>query len=282
MNSLNEVQFNVLVASIIGDGEITKIYPNSRRVNNSYREHYGKNQKDYRMWKQTFLPELLYITPKSNTLRSKSCKLFTKWYPMFYDQYGNKQIPHDLVKHCTLQHFLAILYMDDGSLVLTKQINHQKKIIYLTPHIYLYLQNYKPDDLDKLQQHIKITFNITLKKGRRNDGFGYILRTTSVKETFNFLNQIKDITKSCPSMYYKTNWDYRLIQEIEKYKLQFPNYKLLVSSSNRSKAYSIEEINIIIQLKRQKFTDQFIADSIGRSYWSVVYKLSELRRDGIL
>ncbi len=72
MINLDEVQFNILVASIIGDGEITKIYPNSRRINNSYREHYGTEQKNYRLWKQTFLPDLLYITPKSNTLRSKS------------------------------------------------------------------------------------------------------------------------------------------------------------------------------------------------------------------
>ncbi|KKE79961.1 DNA endonuclease [Bacilli bacterium] len=280
MYNLDEVQFNILVASIIGDGEITKIYPNSRRINNSYREHYGTEQKDYRLWKQNFLPDLLYITPRSNTLRSKSCKLFTNWYSLFYDLNGNKQIPHELVKQCTLQHFLAILYMDDGSLVLSKRINHQKKNIFLTPHIYLYLQNYKPNDLDILKEHIQKYFNINLKKCKRNDGYGYILRTTSVKETFNFLEQIKEVTATCPSMYYKTNWDFRLKKEKDKYKQLYPNYNLLISSSNRSRTYSEEEIKLLIKLKKQNQTDQSIAESIGRSYWSVVYKLSELRKNG--
>jgi hypothetical protein len=48
---LNEIQRNLLVGSIIGDGEITKIYPNSRRKNHSYREHYGVQQEAYRIWK---------------------------------------------------------------------------------------------------------------------------------------------------------------------------------------------------------------------------------------
>ncbi|SHP79102.1 Uncharacterised protein [Mycobacteroides abscessus subsp. abscessus] len=37
----------VLLASIIADGEITKIYKNSRRKNNSYIEHFGASQFEY-------------------------------------------------------------------------------------------------------------------------------------------------------------------------------------------------------------------------------------------
>ncbi len=172
--------------------------------------------------------------------------------------------------------------MDDGSLVLSKRINHQKKNIFLTPHIYLYLQNYKPNNLDILKEHIQKYFNINLKKSKRNDGYGYILRTTSVQETFNFLEQIKEVTATCPSMYYKTNWDFRLEKEKDKYERQYPNYNLLVTSSNRLRTYSEEEIKLLIKLKNQNQTDQSIAESIGRSYWSVVYKLSELRRNGKL
>ncbi|MDY0409715.1 hypothetical protein [Paracerasibacillus soli] len=133
VKTLTKVQFNVLIASIIGDGEITKIYPYSRSINNSYREHYGKQQEPYRIWKKSFLPNLLYLTPKSNTLRSRSCEIFTKLYPYFYDDEGKKKLPFDLIKKCQLPHFLAILYMDDGTLSLTNRVNHIKKKIYITP-----------------------------------------------------------------------------------------------------------------------------------------------------
>ncbi|MFD1852090.1 hypothetical protein [Oceanobacillus bengalensis] len=71
-DKLTPVQINTLAASIIGDGEITKIYPNSRRKNNSYREHYGIEQMKYRKWKAQIMEGLFYITPKSNTFRSKT------------------------------------------------------------------------------------------------------------------------------------------------------------------------------------------------------------------
>lgn len=54
LDTLTEIQRNILIASIIADGEITKIYKNSRRKNHSYREHYGRDQEDYRKWKISF------------------------------------------------------------------------------------------------------------------------------------------------------------------------------------------------------------------------------------
>ncbi|WP_239454014.1 hypothetical protein [Bacillus suaedaesalsae] len=41
---LTDIQKNILIASIMGDGEITKIYKNSRRKYNSYRGHFGVQQ----------------------------------------------------------------------------------------------------------------------------------------------------------------------------------------------------------------------------------------------
>lgn len=69
---LSNIQQNILFTSSIGDGEITKLYPKSRRINNSYREHYGIQQVDYRYWKQEFFPDHLYITPQSRTLEVQS------------------------------------------------------------------------------------------------------------------------------------------------------------------------------------------------------------------
>lgn len=158
-NNLTLIQKNVLIASIIGDGETTKIYPDNRRKNNSYREHYGKSQMEYRKWKKQFMGGLLYLTPRSNPLISKSSPLFTKLYPLFYTPSGDKKIPLSLLSDCTLPHFLAILYMDDGSLCITTRINHKNKIIYLSPQIYLYLQNYPLNQLRSLKKHIKDTFH---------------------------------------------------------------------------------------------------------------------------
>ncbi|MGD6871036.1 hypothetical protein ACQCU1_02430 [Sutcliffiella horikoshii] len=93
---MTKIQFNILIASIIGDGEITKIYPKNRRKSNSYREHYGTDQEEYRKWKISFLPELLYITPKSNSVRSVPLPLFTQLFPYFYSN-KIKKLPLELL-----------------------------------------------------------------------------------------------------------------------------------------------------------------------------------------
>jgi hypothetical protein len=115
--------------------------------NHSYREHYGIAQEDYRKWKITFFDGLLYITPKSSSVRSASHPMFNTLFPHFYKTDGHKHLPLELLKKCTLPHFLAILYMDDGSLSISYRINHLKKLIYLLPHIYLYLQCYSHEEL---------------------------------------------------------------------------------------------------------------------------------------
>ncbi|CEG25899.1 DNA endonuclease [Bacillus sp. B-jedd] len=279
---LNQVQINVLIASIIGDGELTKLYKGSRRKNSSYREHYGEKQKEYREWKAQIMNNLFYITPKSQTLRSASNPIFTILLKEFYKDNRNKNIPHSFLKHCTLPYFLAILYMYDGTLSISHRINHLKQKVYITPHIYLYLQNYTPDDLTQLSAHIEKTFNIPLHLASRTDGHGFILRTTSVKEAFAYLETIKEVSKDCPTMYYKTNWDFRLKTEKEKWKEKHPNYDLVVTSSERFRKYTLEETENLIRFKRYGITDQTIADLLGRSYWSVVYKLREMRKMNLL
>lgn len=279
---LTPIQQNVLAASILGDGEITKLYKGSRRKNNSYREHYGTKQKEYREWKQTFLPDLLYLTPRSCTLRSSSQLLFTELYPHFYDIDGNKQIPRALMKFCHLPHFLAVLYMDDGTLCITKRINHRKKSIYLTPSIMLALQNFKHQQLEILRQHIHDIFHLTFRFLAVKDGHKSALKFTSVKDTFAFLDYIAPVTKNCPSMYYKTNWAWRLQKEKCQLQEAYPGYEIIASCSERYKNYSAEEVKMLLKLKDQGCTINDIAMELGRSYWSVTYKLRELRAIGLL
>lgn len=282
LSKLSPIQRNILIASIIGDGEITKLYPGSRRKNNSYREHYGVEQEEYRIWKQSIFPDLLYLTPKSQTLRSRSHPLFTELYPHFYTSDGNKKIPKELLSLCNDPYFLFVLFLDDGSLSITTTKNDNNKRIYLTPHIFLYLQNYPKNELILLKNHIQKQFNLDFKLNKRKDGHGYILRFTSVQRTFQFLNLIAPCAKELKTMRYKTDWNYRLELEKEKYERLYPSYQIFTSSSDRNKKYSQEEINLIIELKKAKKTDQYIASRIGRSYWSVVYKISDLRKSKLL
>ena len=138
---------------------------------------------------------LFYITPESNSLRSASSPLFTNLFKLFYHHNGKKTIPSSVLRYCNLPEFIAVLYMDDGSLSITHRVNHRNKKIYLTPQIYLYLQNYTKEDL-------------TL---------------------------------------------------------------LITSSSKRWKNYSTDEIDKLILLKKNGNTDKNIAETLDRSYWSIIY-----------
>lgn len=279
---LSPIQENILFASIIADGEITKCYPGSRRKNNSYREHYGVQQEAYRRWKASFYEGQLYILSKSNCLVSKSDSYFTKLYSHFYNQIGNKKIPLELLSRCILPHFLTILYLDDGSLCITKRINFPKKLIYLSPSIYLYLQNYPKDELIVLQKHISKYFGFNFKINKRKDGYGHILRLSTVSESLKFLETIKECSAGCPEMEYKYDWTKRLQMEREKLLKDYPDFQILSSDSNRWRDYTKEEITTMILLKKEGKTNQQIADELQRSYWSIVYKLKDIRKDGLL
>lgn len=279
---LSLIQQNVLIASIMGDGEITKIHKNSRRKNNSYRKHYGHAQEKYREWKQLFLPDLLYFNKKSHSLCSRSLPLFTQLYPHFYNSKNQKQVPEKLLLTCNLPHFLAVLYMDDGTLSSTKRINHTKKRIYLTPSIMLALQCYPVRELNLLQKHIHNTFNYSFKLCSTPSGYGHMLRFTSVQHTFSFLDFISPVTNTCASMFYKTNWEWRYNEEKQLLLEQYPNYEIIASSSDHYRSYSSEEINCILILHKEGESISNIARAINRTYWSVVYKIRELKEKKLL
>ncbi len=78
--SLSMEQINILITSIMADGEI---YPGSRRKNNSYREHFSLNQLGYREWKARMIPNLFYLRSSKTYLVSKSNSLFTNFIHTF-------------------------------------------------------------------------------------------------------------------------------------------------------------------------------------------------------
>ncbi|MGG3450565.1 hypothetical protein [Domibacillus aminovorans] len=279
---LSAVQQNMLIASIMGDGEITKLYPGSRRINNSYREHYGVDYQEYREWKQSYFPDMLYLTLKSQTLRSKSSLLFTDLYPHFYNDRGQKCIPKRLLPLCTLPHFLAVLYMDDGTLSITKTINHRKRKIYLTPSIQLALQNFPRDQLDILIEHCQKIFGFSFRYFAVSNGHNFMIKLTTVESILSFLKLIKPVTITCKRMYYKTNWEWRFSLEKKMIQTAYPDYEVLASSSDRTKPYSQDEMTNLIALVQKGHTSLEIAAILGRSYHSVGYKKTDLRKKGLL
>lgn len=277
-DDLSYVQKSVLVGSIMADAMLSHDPTKTYGVRSNYHEHFSIQQIRYRKWKHRILsPHTLFIR-ENTTLITKYHPLFKSWEAKFYDEQRIKRIPFDLLKKYCNPFTLATIYLDDGSLMISQHINNNQKKIYLTPHIALYLQNFKKEELEQLAKLLKNIFNLSLKVTRQPYGQGYYLRTSKVKDTLQFLKTIQIATKNCPSMAYKTNWEYRLYIEKKRLTKKFPQYEVLASSSERKRLYSQKEIETMIQMKKSGATDKEIAQAIGRTYWAIVYKLSELRK----
>lgn len=93
---------------------------------------------------------------------------------------------------------------------------------------------------------------------------------------------IKPYIKSCIGMEYKLDWVWRLQKETEILSKKYPYYEIRTSSHERFRNYNDEEIALIISMVHQRKTQESIANALGRSYWSVVYKIKELRKNNLL
>ena len=219
---LSEEQVAILVASILGDGEITKRYAYDRRINNSYREHFSLGQLSYREWKQRKLPDLLYL--RGDNLVSRSIPLMTRLFPLFYPN-NKKHIPFELLKDIYHLACILTLYLDDGSLLLSKRFNHKKKEIQFTPHIALYLQAFSKEQLEQLAEWMKDHYKINVRTSGTPSGTGYYLKTTKVTDTFDILNLLQPYQAELPDFMYKLSWEYRLEAEVNHYKQTHPDIR---------------------------------------------------------
>lgn len=93
-----------------------------------------------------------------------------------------------------------------------------------------------------------------------------------------FFKIIEPGVKTCPTMAYKTDWHYQFSYEKEKPQNKFPKYKILSSDSNRRRNYSKHEIEKLVYLRKAGYTINEISKEIGRTYYSVNYKLAWLRK----
>lgn len=82
-------------------------------------------------------------------------------------------------------------------------------------------------------------------------------------------------------MFYKCCLEQKLNIYKERMTLKYGiDVQVILSSSDRHRNYREEEIAIMIHLKQRGESYKNIAIALGRSYWSIVYKIGELRRLG--
>lgn len=271
-------QEQIIFGSLLGDGYISK--GADRSINFSYQEHFGESQREYREWKLSHLHDLGFSI-NGNYLRSISHPYFTNLHPSLYS--GEKVLTDDFISKCNHPIFLTSLYLDDGSLMLSYQYNKRKHTVHCHPSIVLYTLNLTRPENEMLASHLNATFGLNFVVSGHPDGKGTLLKINKEKEVSHLLNVLKPYTDEIPSMLYKTNLqeNFRLKQDIIK-KRYGEDVTIILSSSDRRKLYTKNEINLIIDLKKDGQPDQTIANRLGRTYWSVVYKISELRKEDLL
>jgi len=118
--SLSEVQAQVLIGSLLGDGHIATVSTSTAR----YGESHSIKQKEYLEWKASIFGELISkVSPsqkrvgdrvyKSVRYSSRTTREFRTYYDLFYPA-GKKVFPADLPDLMTPL-VLAVWFMDDGS-----------------------------------------------------------------------------------------------------------------------------------------------------------------------
>jgi hypothetical protein len=272
-------QEQILFGSLLGDGYISK--GAERSTNFYYQEHFGEKQRKYREWKLSQLNDLNF-TIKGNFLRSASHPYFKKLHPTLYPN-DIKSLSKEFISQCTHPIFLAMLYLDDGSLTISYTYNEQSNTVYCHPSIILYTLNLTIHENKLLANHLNKSFGTCFVISGHPDGHKSLLKINKESEVRHLLNTISPYVKDIPSVEYKINLELNVkLKTNYIYKKYGQNVNIVISSSERNKAYTSEEIELIINLKKANVTDQTIADELGRTYWSVVYKISELRKKSLL
>jgi hypothetical protein len=273
------IQEQLIFGSILGDAYLST--GASRSINCYYQEHFSPDQVEYRKWKLSYLKNLGFSI-NGNYLRSPSNSYFTKLRNYFYLD-NIKKLPLNLLQRCTHPIFLASLYLDDGSLVVSNKYNCKNHMVICHPSIILYTLNLTPNENQMLANHLNSVFGTNFVVSGHPHGNRTLLKINKEKDVAHFLRIIKPFTVEIPSMYYKTCLEKKLLLSKERLLNKYGSeIKVILSSSNRFKNYSKEEIQKLIKQKKAGYADKHIAEQLGRSYWSIVYKLSELRKLGKL
>ena len=159
------------------------------------------------------------------------------------------------------------------------QHNKKTNTIYCHPSIVLYTLNFTENENQLLARHLNHTFKTNFVVSGHPDGHRSLLKLNKVSEVTHLLDLINTHIDDISSMKYKTCLQTNIAQKAVHIKDTFgKDVRIQISSSNRRRAYTENEIETIIKMKNAGATDQTIAKALNRTYWSVVHKIRELRK----
>lgn len=274
---MNQIERNIIVGSLLGDGSLDL---SGRSINARYREHGCDAQMDYRKWKAEQLKELDFKFSdrgKYGKVYSLSRERFTNLYHMFYID-KVKTLTQENIKLLDHPIGLACLYMDDGSLVITA--TKRKNSIYLSPQLTIYSLNFSKEENIILKDHIKNTFSIDFILKKRKDGKNYVLGINKQNDIIKFINIVKPYVYMIDCMKYKVDIENRL--EVKKQQLQNQNADLKITIASLDvidNSYSDKDEQLIIDMKNRGYKDKEIAETLNRPYWGTVDKIRRFRKE---
>lgn len=276
-HSLTQIERNIIIGSILGDGSLS-LYGRSK--NAYYREHSCIKQVPYRKWKAEKSSNLdfrLNERCKYPKLSSPSHLIYTDLYNKFYKD-RTKILTKENIKLLDHPIGLACLYMDDGSLVISK--SYKKNKIYLYPIIYIYTLNFTLSENILLKNYIKEKFDVNFNLKKRKDGQKCILQLSKRNEIMKFIDLVKPYVEEIPCMKYKVNIKERQ-ENIKNEILKKDSNSVVILSSLylENNYYSFDDEELIIKLKKKGLSDKAIAEELNRTYWGIVDKIRRLRKE---
>jgi len=100
---------------------------------------------------------------------SRSLPIFTELERIFYKTDHFKRIPEQILKSCTLPHFLATLYVDEAHFLFPIVFTIDR-IKFISHHIYSLDTSFSKLELENLKDRIIKHFKVNLDLSKRSDG----------------------------------------------------------------------------------------------------------------
>jgi hypothetical protein len=156
--------------------------------------------------------------------------------------------------------------------------------VFLTPTLTLYTMSFSYEENLLLAGHLKNSFGVRFSLKKVPFSTGWCLRCGTARDVFRFIELVVPFGQEVPSMRRKIAL-LPLLAEIkteleselgEQTLITWPDFE------REPNYYTDEEVERLIDMKRAGKSDREIAAALGRTYWSVVYKASTLRKAGRL
>ena len=132
--------------------------------------------------------------------------------------------------------------------------------------------------------HIGEVFEIRLGLKRVPFGAGWALYCSTARDVYRFIRLVGPFAKEVPSLRKKSAL-LPLLDDVKAEVEERLGEEVVVSSPRfevEPSFYTEEEVEKLITMKKAGKSDREIAAALGRTYWSVVYKASMLRKAGRL